>query len=1186
MSSEVNDMNYTDEQLQAIKTSGSNLLVSASAGSGKTTVLIERIIHKLKTENINIDELLIVTFTEAAASELKQRLRVKLTKELLENPINIHLRKQLPKIGTSHISTFHAFCNQVIQKFFYLIDFDAVYSVADEIEVKMIAEDVMEELFSDCFEANDEQFIMLVERFSQKTQDEPFRKLLKSIYDKMRAIPYKERFINDVKDNYHVLEDLSSWPLFPAITKLIEDKLSEAQAYFRNAYEIACRFNHPYMEQYDEDQKIIDTLNEIIHDSFDHAHTYLNSLQFSTFKSKCEEIDETNKEAVKNFRKKGKDIIMDEVSQYFSYREKSQVKFIKENKKIVDALFYVLELFDKRFTQAKRDKGIVDFSDLEEMTLKILSGNNEAVKYYRNQFKEILVDEFQDTNSMQETIISSITSGNNLFMVGDVKQSIYRFRNAEPEIFQNKYKDYQTGKGGRLINLNANYRSRREVLQFINFLFYQLMDEDLFEITYDYDASLIYGQKEYLDKPLNGTFIHVHLLDKEKLSEEKEGPYAKCESEAHYVAQEIRNLIDSQSLIYDSKLKDLRPVKYKDIVILSRTKGDQDTYNDIFKKYNIPFLTAELSGYFDSIEVLTVTSILRTIDNPLQDIPVIASLRSPIFQVNEKELIDIKINSDKDYYYQKIEDYIKTGSNSTLIAKLKYFIEEIEKWREVAKSDSLTDLLYRIYHETNYYDFVLGQVGGQQRQANLDLLYDRAKSYENIISNSLFKFVQLINFFQDNDSDLPQARTLSDNEDLVRFMSIHKSKGLEFPIVFVVNLNKEYNTNDEKSQILWDKELGIAFGYFDQVYRVKYPTLYQTLIKDRLHKQLLAEEMRLLYVALTRAKEQLFLIGTVEFAKELSKLTQINSICDILLPKDVRRVNDYLSLILLALSRHPDFVSLCNLSENIQFIGKMKEIPQLDIRIIKSQEYEKTNIISNENYEIDFSQYLKKISDRLKFTYPHYEKTIHFAKQTIADIKRASYLSEYQFHQEKLMLKKPQFVDLNKASATLRGTSIHQFMQHIDYRKVYTLTDLMDLRNRLIEKEVFNKKQAELVVVDKIYAFLQTDIAQKIASANSINREMPFTTLINSKKVYPDLQDEFEVMVQGVVDLLVEYDDCCVLIDFKSDRVDNTNEAIERLRKQYQIQLDVYKEAMKNLLNEKDIQVYLYLFEINKFVEM
>ena len=437
------------------------------------------------------------------------------------------------------------------------------------------------------------------------------------------------------------------------------------------------------------------------------------------------------KDVIGKLRKKGRETLINTQggsvkTKYFKYHEQNQVKYIRENIPIIRGLLSLVREFEEAYKQEKRDRGIVDFSDLEEMTLEIFrlnDGDNDAVRDYKNTFKEILIDEYQDTNSMQETIIEWIAKPNNRFMVGDVKQSIYRFRHAEPEIFQEKFHSYKTSHNetDQLINLNANYRSRQEVIDVINFLFMQIMDERIGEIEYDEDAQLKAGADYY--PSLKGPLIHLAIIDQGEIKEQEEGEdIKKLEMEAHYVAQQIRKLIDEGELIYDKSLKEMRPVRYSDIVILSRSvKNEQPIINDVFKEYQIPLLTSDLPGYFDSIEVLTITSFLEIIDNPLQDIPLVAVLRSPFYHVKERELVKITACAKEhqvksDYFYDKIKHYITHGTDQGLVDKLKQFMDDLSLYREFIKNESLTELLYRLYHQTNYYDFVKGQRGGRRRR--------------------------------------------------------------------------------------------------------------------------------------------------------------------------------------------------------------------------------------------------------------------------------------------------------------------------------------------------------------------------------------------------------------------------------------------------------------------------------------
>lgn len=1184
---------FNKEQIDAIYEDGQNILVSASAGSGKTTVLIERIIQKIKKADININELLIVTFTEAAANEMKQRLRVKLNKEIVDDPTNKHLRKQLILLPNANISTFHSFCNSVIGKFFYTIDAQAKYQVGEDVETFLLIDKAMEELFLELYEKEDKSFILLVNRFTKNTNDDNLKTIVVELYNKIRSIPFKDQFINEVISNYDLDDSLKSWRFYYLIENNINKLITKGKMYFNKAYKLATMedVEHDYQKIYQDDYEICKTIDTYFkRNDYNKLYIYLKNVEFKRFKSSTKkDVNKITKELIKQLRDNGKKTIEKLQSCYFGFTEETNVLVIKENKEVFESLVHLVRLFEERFKSLKKERNLVDFGDLEEMALKILMLNNfdnEATSYYQATFKEILVDEFQDTNSLQETIINAVSKQNNKFMVGDVKQSIYRFRNAEPDIFQKKYKEYQKDKG-LLINLNDNYRSRKEIINFINFIFKQIMDEENFEIDYDEKAELKFGQKGYIN--LDDELIALNLLDLKKINENEDKKYEKLEVEAHFTAIKINELIEDKSLVYDNDLKELRPIKYKDIVILSRSiKNEQAVFNDVFKHYNIPLLTQELTGYFDSIEVATITSILKIIDNPLQDIPLIASLRSPLFNINEKELIELKIIEKTDNYYEKVIKYVKTGQDNNLIDKLRYFINCLQKWREATKNESISELIYNIYHETNYYDFVFGQIGGKQRQANLDLLYNRAKQYEKVTSNSLFNFVNLINFLKNNDKDLNQARTVSENEDLVRFMSIHKSKGLEFKVVFIVNLNKEYNTSDEKTQVLFDKDLGVAFSYIDLQSRVKYDTLYQQLIKDKLRKQMLAEEMRLLYVAMTRAKERLYLVGCMkDFDKEINKYFDLLSFDEIILPDNKREVIDYLSLVVLALTRHPEFTNILGGVVNNSFLNAIKQLPKCNIKIIENISFNNQFTTHKQHFNSTKSKYQDIIEDRLNFNYLHKDKTTHFAKQTISDIKRRQLLNEFSYNDSSQSFNTPKFISKNKMNGTLRGTGYHIFMQHIPYDLDLNIDDLKDLLNQLIIKDIFTKEQASLIDLGKINKYLASDIVKSFKSSLKIHKEMPFTTLVNSSSVYNDYQEnDVDILIQGVMDLLIEFNDEVYLIDFKSDRVFDTIEDINKLKEQYHTQLDFYKNAVGKLYQEKRIKAFLYLIEIDKFIEI
>lgn len=1191
-------MKWTNEQLKAIETRGKNLLVSASAGSGKTAVLIERIMTKLWRGEVSLDELLVVTFTDASAKEMKERLRQKLLASLHDDPQNAHLKRQLMLLPNAQISTFHAFCNRVIRKYFYLINADSQYQVGEPMELYLIQDEVLETLFLDLYEAKDEWFLRLVDQFTKERTDEPLKQIVLNLYDQLRHIPDRAAFEQQVLHHYDGFTALRDFRFSDALFDAMKTTIEQAYAYFKTAYLLARlpENNHHYQYTFESDHNLVERLLDKVHQhDYEGMRQAVQQMQFKRFNSTSSpSCMEETKKVIKDLRDSGRQTLIGLKKKYFGFHENLQVKVIKENKAVIESLFHLVHAFEDRYQQAKRDRGLVDFNDLEEMTLRIFranGGNNEAVTEYRSTFKEILIDEYQDTNSMQEAIISAISQPNNRFMVGDVKQSIYRFRNAEPEIFQEKYQRFRTGENplDELINLNLNFRCRKELLDFVNFLFMQVMDEQIGEIDYDEEAELKAGATDY--PPSDEPFIEFTIINQQEVKEEleEEREVKRLELEAHYVAQKIRSIIDEGVLIYDRSIGKMRPARYSDIVILSRSaKNEQSVFDEVFREYHIPLLTSDLPGYFDSIEVLTITSFLAIIDNPLQDIPLVGVLRSPFYQLKERDLVNIQACAKaerlkSDYFYDKVKLYVQKGQDRRLVETLQRFLDDLYRYRELAKNEPLTELIYRLYHETNYYDFVKGLRGGKQRQANLDFLFERAKTFESITNNSLYKFVQLINFLKERKLDIEQARALGEHEDLVRFMTIHKAKGLEFPIVFLVNLGKRYNTDDLKDPVLFDKDLGVATAYFDPTYRVFYPSLYQTLMKDHMKRKLLAEEMRLLYVALTRAKERLYLVGAIENPD--SHIRKFSSICfqrDVLIDASLRHVTNYLDLLIMAFMRHPAFIERFQL-EHLVGETPLPMLPKVKVDFVS--ELSLTPKVEEETavvFEGGDDQGIESVKRRLTFVYPKRERARHFAKLSVSDLKRLDAITPQSYSPMPSSFAKPRFY--HETSAWEKGTATHQFMQHVDYRQSYQLEDLEVLRKSLVERGIMREDTASLIDLKSVLRFLQQPLVKQFQKADRILKERPFTTLIDASAIYPGYPYSDDVLVQGVIDLLAIFKDRIFLIDFKTDSIRDEPKMVEELKRKYAEQMTYYREAAQKLYPGLPVHALLYLFSVHRFV--
>jgi len=968
---------WTDDQWSAIVRGGENILVAAAAGSGKTAVLVERIIRKIASEEepLNVDELLVATFTKAAASEMRERIREALEKELDKNPESEHLRRQLALMNRASITTLHSFCLEVIQRYFQLIPLDPAFRIANETEADFIRQEVLEDLFEAHYtnDAEDSDFRRLVDWFSGERSDEAMVRLVQSLYDFSRSHPWPREWLYTMADAFAV-EDVamlgqSAWA--QSIVADVRLQLNGVVGVLRQAMMLIEQPGgpEPYRDTLMEDMSLVLSLREAAEEApWETLHEQFTTISFGKLKAcRGDQYNKELQEQVKGLRDQVKKILT--VMQEELFRRPPEL-FLGEMQTLAPLMRtladFVLD-FGEKYEQAKRVKGLVDFSDLEHYCLQILrhpastieeTYPSGAAMEYQTQFAEVLLDEYQDTNMVQEAIVSLITrpGAGNRFMVGDVKQSIYRFRLAEPGLFLNKYKSYpsvSSGQGLR-IDLARNFRSRQEIVDAVNTIFRQIMNASVAEIDYDERAELVCGAtypvgeeafgQEYpaelwlIDRCSGAGAQGVEPLDDDTADAESsdggdEGGASMrraaqmdaeelmtAQLEARLIATQIRQLMGEYGTpfqVYDKHLKGMRSVTYRDIVILLRaTQQWAPLMIEQLRLEGIPAYAELNTGYFEATEVEVMISLLKVIDNPVQDIPLAGVLRSPVVNLTAEELAQIRLHGKGLSFYDAMVKLTAgdelEGTNPSvekgLLMKLERFLERLAQWRDEARQGSLSELLWRIYRETGYYDWVGGLPGGTQRQANLRALYDRARQYESTSLRGLFRFLRFIERMQDNGGDLGTARALGEQEDVVRIMTIHKSKGLEFPVVFVAGLSKMFNQQDLSASFLMHKQLGFGPRYVDQELRVAYPTLPSLAIKRQIKMELLAEEMRVLYVALTRPKEKLYLIGSVRnVEKQLQTWGQAVDQPDLLLPDYMlARGRSYLDWIAPSLLRHRD----------------------------------------------------------------------------------------------------------------------------------------------------------------------------------------------------------------------------------------------------------------------------------------
>ncbi|WP_240546343.1 UvrD-helicase domain-containing protein [Paenibacillus artemisiicola] len=987
---------WTDDQWRAIVTGGSNILVAAAAGSGKTAVLVERIIRKIANDT-DVDRLLVATFTKAAAAEMKERIRIALEKELDKRPDSDHLRRQLALMGRASITTLHSFCLDVIRRYYSLIGLDPGFRIANETEAELLRMDVLDELFEERYAAAEgngaegaegaegADFLALADRFGGERGDEPLYALVLKLYDFARSHPWPNAWLRQTAASFRVGDaaELGRSEWVASLGAVVALTLQGAQSLLGQALDIARQPAGPdaYAATFDDDLAVVRALlARVDNEPWETWHEAFAAAGFGKLKSQRGDADKGLQEQAKDLRERAKDMIGSLNDELFVRTPDQFAAELRESAPYMETLAGLVEQFGERFEAAKLEKGLIDFGDMEHYCLRILRDPastperllpSPAALEYRQQFEEILLDEYQDTNMVQEAIVSLIgrSGRGNRFMVGDVKQSIYRFRLAEPGLFLRKYKSFVPAEEapvlpdaggadglpgaktprnreaillparaeepavepygeallpalaeiaageepdgdepayGVRIDLARNFRSRQEVVDGVNEVFRAIMREKAAEMDYDARAELVCGAsyppsdeggppKRYavefavLDRGGDDGEERSGAASEGEAAEAGEPPAESAEDlqtvqlEARWIASRILRLkgaaadsgmTEEPFLVYDGRKGRKRPLECRDIVILLRAdKQWAPVIIEELQQHGIPAYAELSSGYFEATEVETMLSLLRVVDNPYQDIPLAGALRSPIVGLSGEELALVRIAGGRVSYFEAVRSAEADSSvPDETRAKLGRFLEALETWRGEARQGSLADLLWRIYRETGYYDLVGGMTGGLQRQANLRALHDRARQYEATTLRGLFRFLRFIDRMRDSGGDLGTARALGEQEDVVRIMSIHKSKGLEFPVVFAAGLGKSFNRRDLNSPFLMHKQLGFGPRYVDTELRVTYPTLPYLAIRHRLGMESLAEEMRILYVALTRPKEKMFLVGTVgDAAKQLQR---------------------------------------------------------------------------------------------------------------------------------------------------------------------------------------------------------------------------------------------------------------------------------------------------------------------------
>ncbi|GAW91170.1 helicase-exonuclease AddAB subunit AddA [Calderihabitans maritimus] len=1254
---------WTEPQWEAIVTRGTNLLVSAAAGAGKTAVLVERIIHLITgPDPVEINRLLVVTFTEAAAAEMRQRIGKALEEALERDPDNAYLRRQRALLNQASISTIHSFCLEVIRRYYYRLDLDPAFRVADENEAALLRLETVDDLFEELYASRDEEFLTLVEHYGGNRNDENLKNIVLDLYQFTCAQPWPWEKLREAVAAFKVEEatPMENLPWTGAVLEYIAMELERMEFLLRQALELCSYPGGPeaYRENLEQDLQMVGRLAAYCREgSWEQLRSNWLGISFSKLKRiKKEEVDEALADKVKSLRQTVKDKLKELGDTYFQREPEALLQDINRLGPLMEGLVNLVYRFSQAYSRSKQARGLLDFADLEHYCLKLLldpeAGPGELVaspiaRELQEQYEEVLVDEYQDVNAVQDAILNLVSrqDGNrsNLFMVGDVKQSIYRFRLAEPGMFLRKYRDYSDSEqqAGRRIDLNANFRSRREIVDGVNFLFRQILTPRVGEMAYDSAAELV-CMADYPEvteencAPSVAGPVELHLVARENETEssytedynetvEGEEEYSSreleaLEREAHVIARRIKEMVQGTPekpgpafSVWDKAEKKYRPLKYRDIVILLRsTRHRANVFLEALSQWGIPAYADLGTGYFSSPEVETVMSLLRIIDNPRQDIHLAAVLRSPLFGFTAEELARIRLYDRRGDFYAAVLAAARDSGSEPLRSKLRDFLAKLERWRTTARRSPLGELIWQIYRETGYPDFAGGLPGGAQRRANLLALYERARQFDSFARQGLFRFLRFVERLRRSEGDLGTARALGENEDVVRIMSIHKSKGLEFPVVFVADLGRQFNWRDLQGDLLFHPGLGLGPKVVDPQAGIKYPSLAYLAVRERCRLESLAEELRILYVALTRARERLVLVGS---ARELEKCCRqwcgMVSRLEWPLPDGyLAAARTYLDWICSAVARHSCASPLRNLAGvgekgwgevsddpsrwKVEIWG-LSEGKKVSVPVAASPEGSPVwdKIIRQEPLSLPERPFREEVHRRLNWRYPYRIIVTRPAKLSVSELKRRF---DYQdADREAVFLayrpqlaERPRFLQQStELTGAEKGLAFHLVMQHLDLSRPLDEEEIKRQVEAMVFREILTEEQARAVRVEDVVTFFQHPLGTRIQqSYRSLRREVPFSLGLPAREVYPDLPPEVagedRVLVQGIIDCFLEEEDGFLLLDFKTDRFGSRKlpEAVER----YRVQINLYARALQAIYRKPVKEAYIYFVALARAV--
>ena len=1153
-------MNWTKEQQEAIELRGKNILVSAAAGSGKTAVLVERIKRLILDEGSSIDRMLIVTFTNAAASEMKEKIRKAITKEAekqAEFSENLpggkekaaFFKRQMNLLSTANISTFHSFALEVIRRYFYLIGIEPNFKICDSTQETLLKGEAMDQLLEELFEEGDGRFFRFLKCYSGDRDERRFRELLNNCYNTIRSLPEPFVWVRDSVERLCGGNGAGDDKTLGFIFELALEKLTSAAMMIEYNLRIAEENNLAgLIDLSSDDQKNINTLKAMIYESsgrelYESLRAALGSFKLRTMSSKIfasAENGDALKKIVTDNRNSAKKIIKNLKEVYFSY---SIDEMANEMAKTYDSALYMEELlkrYDRIYSLKKREKNLADFGDIEHYAYSILK-NQEAADFYRNRFEHIFIDEYQDSNVIQEALVDLIKRSDNLFMVGDIKQSIYKFRLAEPEIFQKKYSMYASGEeeNSVKIDLNKNFRSKQPVVDFINCIFENIME------GYDDNAKLYAGNPDAdMCTAVPQMLLTQVPWDENSEIDEELKNIIKAEKEAYAAAAVIRNSLGD--IIFDSKRGLKRPLEKRDIVILMRgVRNYGDIFYKILSENNIPAYIDDNDGFFDTMEIDAFLSALYVIDNPKQDIHLLTLMRSEMLGFSIEEMVKIRIQFKESSYYDAFLSYGNSGSDEELACKCRDSFEKIQEWQELSKIMPLDEFVWKLMLNTGFYIAMGAMPSGGQRQANLRALTDKAAAYQDVSGSSLYGFIRYIEAVKEKKVTMGQVKMLGENDDLVRIMTVHKSKGLEFPMVILSGYCRRLNYSTAGKSPVFHKDLGMGFPIIDPGAGWYRTTLLQNMIKEKFRKEEADEEKRILYVALTRAMDRLILLG----------------ICP-----DIQKETERIS------SKAPASDSYWSMTGRVirenYGIGVIGDEKIIGLSKGRRRSIDDMLKLMDECANIQVSPDIERM---MTFEYPHERALNVRSKYSVSDINGSGRRAIEDLEQ-------PDFASAKeKIGSMSRGTVYHAVLEHMDIalaakeRESY----ISKLLKSMIENELLTYDEAEIVDADKLVSFASSELGKRIISSSRVEREKRFNFMTE--------HDGSKVIIRGIIDCFFEEEDGIVLLDYKTG---NYKAKAADIKMRYGVQMELYRKALEAAYGKRVKEMYIYLTDSGRIVEI